>query len=79
LVEDERWCLQLPGVGDVAIEAALTIGNADPGVEDEGGALLRYNSRVERCHRVHQWIFDELPYLVRQLSVFYQQAYLGIP
>jgi hypothetical protein len=24
------------------------------------------------CHRVYQWIFDALPYLARQLSVFYR-------
>jgi hypothetical protein len=26
----------------------------------------------ERCHRAHRWIFDTLPYLARQLSVFYR-------
>jgi hypothetical protein len=25
---------------------------------------------LERCHRVRRWIFDALPYLVRQVSVF---------
>jgi hypothetical protein len=25
---------------------------------------------LERCHRVRRWIFDALPYLARQLSVF---------
>jgi hypothetical protein len=25
---------------------------------------------LERCRRVRQWIFDALPYLARQLSVF---------
>jgi hypothetical protein len=25
---------------------------------------------LERCHRVLRWIFDALPYLARQLSVF---------
>jgi hypothetical protein len=30
------------------------------------------------CHQVGQGIVDELPYLARQLLVFYWQAYLGI-
>jgi hypothetical protein len=31
------------------------------------------------CHRARQGIFDEDPYLARQVSMFYRQAYLGIP
>jgi hypothetical protein len=29
---------------------------------------------VDDCHRVRQVIFDEHPYLVRQLSVFYRHC-----
>jgi hypothetical protein len=42
----------------------------------EHRALIEHNaSEVERCHRVLQWIFDEQPYLARQLLVFYCHAH----
>jgi hypothetical protein len=60
----------------VAIEAARTIGDAYPGAEDEGCALVEHSaSEVEGCHRTLRWMLDELPYLVRQLSVFYRHAH----
>jgi hypothetical protein len=79
LAEDERRCLRLLGVGNVTVEATLTIGDAHLRAEYEGGTLLRYNNGVERCHRVRRCNFDESPYLACQLSVFYGKAYLGIP
>jgi hypothetical protein len=63
----------------VTVEATLTISDGNPGAEDEGGTFFKYNSGVERCHQVHWWIFDEHPNLTRQLSMFYWEAYLGIP
>jgi hypothetical protein len=63
----------------VAIEATQTIGDADPGAEDEGCALVEHVAGgAETCHRVLQWMLDELPYLARQLSVFYRHAHRGI-
>jgi hypothetical protein len=35
--------------------------------------------RLKQCHRARQGIFDEHPYLVCQLSMFYHQAHRGIP
>jgi hypothetical protein len=63
----------------MAVETTLAIGDIDRGAEDEGGTLLRYSGGVEGCNQIRRWIFDELPYLAHQLSVFYRQAYLAIP
>jgi hypothetical protein len=55
------------------METARTICDADPRAENKSRALRGHNSgELERCHRVRRWIFDALPYLARQLSVFYQ-------
>jgi hypothetical protein len=45
------------------MEIARTICDADPRAKNEGCTLRRY---------VRRWIFDTLPYLARQLSVFYR-------
>jgi hypothetical protein len=60
----------------VAVEATQTVGNADPGAEDEGCALIKHSAgEVERCYRILRWMLDELPYLARQLSVFYRHTH----
>jgi hypothetical protein len=64
----------------VAVEATQTIGDADLGAEDEGCAFVEHSAgEVEGYHRILQWMLHELPYLARQLSVFYRHAYRGIP
>ena len=63
----------------MVVKAIEAVGDADPGAEDEGCALLEHNVEVDGLHRGHQGIIGELPYLAHQLSVFYLQAYLGIP
>jgi hypothetical protein len=32
--------------------------------------LVEVTGEFERCHRARRWIFNVLPYLARQLSVF---------
>jgi hypothetical protein len=62
-----RWSgLRLLGVGQVAVEATQTVGDADPGAEDEGCALFEHSTgEVEGCHRILRWMLDEHPYLAR--------------
>jgi hypothetical protein len=47
-----RWCLRLPTIGNVTVKATLTIGDVDPGAEDEGCTLLGYGGGVDDCHQV---------------------------
>jgi hypothetical protein len=69
-LELARWLLKPP----------KTVGDADPGAEDEGCSLVEHSDgEVEGCHRILRWMLDEHPYLVRQLSVFYHHALRGIP
>jgi hypothetical protein len=60
-----------PHVDEESPKIAHTICDADPGAKNEC-RTLRGNrpDEFERCHRARRWIFDALPYLVRQLSVF---------
>jgi hypothetical protein len=52
---------------------ARTICNANPRAENKRCALRGHSTgELERCHRVRRWIFNALPYLACQLSVFYQ-------
>ena len=53
-------------------ETSRTVGDADPGDENEGVALFESDGGVDDDwgHRVHQRIFDKIPYLARLLSVF---------
>ena len=60
-------------------EAARTISNIDLGADIEGRTFLQYCYGVESYHRVHHGIVGDQPHDGRQLSVFYQQAYLEIP
>jgi hypothetical protein len=47
--------------------------DTDPQAENKHRALRGHiTGELERCHRVRRWIFDALPYLACQLSVFYQ-------
>jgi hypothetical protein len=60
----------------VAIETTQTIGDVDPGAEDESCALIEQNAgEVEGCHRILRWMLDEHPYLARQQMVFYCHAH----
>ena len=56
----------------MALEGSSAVGNANPGAEDEGVALLESDTWVDGdlSHRVRQRIFNERPYLARQLLVF---------
>ena len=68
-----RGCgFRLRGQREVALERSGAVGDADPGVENEGVALLESDGGLDGdlSHRVRQRIFDEIPYLVRKLSVF---------
>ena len=49
----------------------MAIGDADAGAKDESCALLEHGGGVDYCHRVHEGIVGELPFLTRQQSVFY--------
>jgi hypothetical protein len=55
------------------MEIARAICDADPRAKNKCHALRGYwPGELERCHRARRWIFDALPYLVHQLSVFYR-------
>jgi hypothetical protein len=59
-------------VDEESTEIARTICDADPRVENKRRALRGHiTGELERCHRVCRWMFDALPYLAHQLSVFY--------
>jgi hypothetical protein len=60
----------------VAVEATVTVGDAEPGAKGKRHAHTEYSAgEVERCHRVLRRIFDEHLYLMRQLSVFYRHTH----
>jgi hypothetical protein len=56
----------------VALERASTVSSANPGAEDEGVAAVESDGWLDedRSRRVRHEIFDEIPYLARELSVF---------
>jgi hypothetical protein len=57
----------------VAVKTTRTIGDGDPGAEGEHHALVEHSvSEVEQCHQIRLVIIDDIPYLARQLSVFYR-------
>jgi hypothetical protein len=58
--------------GEAALEGSSAVSGADPGAEDEGVAALEGDDLLDEdgSRRVHHVIFDEIPYLARQLSVF---------
>jgi hypothetical protein len=58
--------------GEAALERPSAVSSADPGAEDEGVAAVESDGwlDVDRSRRVRHVILGEIPYLVRQLSVF---------
>jgi hypothetical protein len=58
--------------GEAVLERSNAISSADPGAEDEGVAAVEGDGwlDVDRSRRVLHVISGEIPYLVRQLSVF---------
>jgi hypothetical protein len=58
--------------GEAALERSSTVSSADLGTEDEGVAVVEGDGwlDVDRNRRVRHVISGEIPYLVRQLSVF---------
>jgi hypothetical protein len=73
-------CLRRLGVGDVTLEAAVTVGGADIGAEGGHRTFVEHSSgEVIRYHQILQWIVDEHHYLIRYLSVFNLQTQRKIP
>jgi hypothetical protein len=58
--------------GEVALEGSRAVSGVDPGVEDKGVAAVEGDGWLDEdgSRRVRHMIFGEIPYLVRQLSVF---------
>jgi hypothetical protein len=58
--------------GGAALEGPNAVCSADPGAEDEGVAAVEGDGwlDVDGSRRVRHVILGEIPYLVRQLSVF---------
>jgi hypothetical protein len=58
--------------GEAALERSRAVSSADPGAEHEGVSAVEGDGwlEVERSRRVRHVISGEVPYLVRQLSVF---------
>jgi hypothetical protein len=58
--------------GEAALERSGAVSGADPEAEDEGVAAVEGDDwlDVDGSRRVRHMIFGEIPYLVRQLSVF---------
>jgi hypothetical protein len=58
--------------GEAAVEGSRTVSSADPSAENEGVAAVEGDGwlEVDRSRRVRHVISGEIPYLVRQLSVF---------
>jgi hypothetical protein len=58
--------------GEAVLEGSSAVSGADPGAEDEGVAALEDDGWLDEDgnRRVRHVIFGEIPYLVRQLSVF---------
>jgi hypothetical protein len=58
--------------GEVALERARAACSANPGAEHEGVAAVEGDGwlEVDGSRRVRHVISGEIPYLVRQLSVF---------
>jgi hypothetical protein len=58
--------------GEAAVEGSRAVSSADLGAENEGVAAVEGDGwlEVDRSRRVRHVISGEIPYLVRQLSVF---------
>lgn len=64
--------LLLRGRRDVAVEVSSAFYDANLGAKDERRARFERDGGLDDglSHRVRQWIFCEIPYLTRQLSMF---------
>jgi hypothetical protein len=58
--------------GEAALERSRAVSSADRSAEHEGVSAVEGDGwlEVDRSRRVRHVISDEIPYLVRQLSVF---------
>jgi hypothetical protein len=68
--------------GEAVLERFRAVSSADPSAENEGVAAVEGDGRLEvdRSRRVCHVISGEIPYLVRQLSVFWIGNLLrGVP
>jgi hypothetical protein len=68
--------------GEAALEGSHAVSSADPGAKDEGVAAVEGDGWLDadRSRRVRHVISGEIPYLARQLSVFYTGNLLrGVP
>jgi hypothetical protein len=56
----------------VALERASAVSGANSGAKDEGVTVVESDGWLDddRSRRVCHEIFDEIPYMVHQLSVF---------
>jgi hypothetical protein len=65
--------LQVGRHGEAALERARAISSADPSAENEGVAAVEGDDwfEVDGSRRVSHVISGEIPYLARQLSVFW--------
>jgi hypothetical protein len=54
------------------LERPSTVSGADPGTDDESVTAIESGGWLDDdgSRRVHLEIFDEIPYLARELSVF---------
>jgi hypothetical protein len=64
--------LWVQGHGEVALERASTVSNANLGAEDKGVATVEGSDWLDDNgnRRVRHEIFDEIPYLACKVSVF---------
>jgi hypothetical protein len=74
-------CLRVGRHGEAALEGSRAVSSADPSAENEGVAIEGDGwLDVDRSRRVCHVISGEIPYLARQLSVFYTGNLLrGVP
>jgi hypothetical protein len=58
--------------GEAVLEGSRTVSSANPSAKNEGAAAVGSDGwlEVDRSRRVRHVISGEIPYLVRQLSVF---------
>jgi hypothetical protein len=74
---DDFWKCHEAGLrvgrhGEAALEGSRAVSSANPSAENEGVAAVEGDGwlEVDRGRRVRHVISGEIPYLVRQLSVF---------
>jgi hypothetical protein len=70
--------LRQQDLSELALEPAVTVSYTDPRTEDEGRTCRE--DHVAKIRRALEREFAEIPYLVRQLSVFDdRQLVTGLP